>query len=332
MTEEQETTESSQPKKTSPKRRLFLWGVLLIVLAAFSVMYFIQNNDFHASPRHKLAHQVTKALGSMNVAKQQHQQSHAIVAASVQQLQQQLQSLQQQVEHLTAHQGIVKSSDARWMLADAAYLTRLAIYQLQFEHNVPVAISLLKTADKQIASLKTPMYVSARKAIITSMTQLDAVPHVDREGLVLKLSALSQQTVGLPMLAPNMKHLADRNSQQTGWQKTVEQLKNVVLIERNTAGMPIYLKKSQRASLQVQIMQLYSQAQWAVLHRQKQVYHASLKQIQFLLKRYYSVPNPRTQAMLTSLAQLQAATIAPNLPSIKPALVAIENAQQGIGQ
>ncbi|CAM3097036.1 uroporphyrinogen-III C-methyltransferase [Vibrio mytili] len=86
-----------------------------------------------------------------------------------------------------------------WLLAEADYLVKLAGRKLFLEHDVESATQLMETADQRIAALNDPSLVNLRKSMANDITKLRTVPLVDRDGLVLRLTALQQQVDTLPL-------------------------------------------------------------------------------------------------------------------------------------
>ncbi len=86
-----------------------------------------------------------------------------------------------------------------WLLAEADYLVKLAGRKLFLEHDVESATQLMESADQRIAALNDPSLVGLRKAMANDITKLRVVPLVDRDGLVLRLTALQQQVDKLPL-------------------------------------------------------------------------------------------------------------------------------------
>ena len=86
-----------------------------------------------------------------------------------------------------------------WLLAEADYLVKLAGRKLFLEHDVESATQLMESADQRVASLNDPSLVTLRKSMANDITKLRSVPLIDRDGLVLRLTALQQQVDNLPL-------------------------------------------------------------------------------------------------------------------------------------
>ncbi|GAK84761.1 uroporphyrinogen-III methyltransferase [Vibrio ponticus] len=86
-----------------------------------------------------------------------------------------------------------------WLLAEADYLVKLAGRKLFLEHDAESATLLMESADQRIAALNDPSLVPLRKSMANDITKLKTIPLIDRDGLVLRLTALQQQVDQLPL-------------------------------------------------------------------------------------------------------------------------------------
>ncbi|MGR5262042.1 uroporphyrinogen-III C-methyltransferase [Vibrio astriarenae] len=86
-----------------------------------------------------------------------------------------------------------------WLLAEADHLVKLAGRKLFLEKDAVTATRLMETADQRIATLNDPSLVPLRQQMAKDITELKGIPLVDREGLVLRITALQQQVSGLPL-------------------------------------------------------------------------------------------------------------------------------------
>lgn len=86
-----------------------------------------------------------------------------------------------------------------WLLAEADYLVKLAGRKLFLEYDAVSATKLMESADQRIAALNDPSLVPLRKSMANDITKLKTIPLIDREGLVLRITALQQQVDTLPL-------------------------------------------------------------------------------------------------------------------------------------
>ena len=101
-----------------------------------------------------------------------------------------------------------------WLLAEADYLVKLAGRKLFLEHDAVSATKLMEGADQRIAALNDPSLVPLRKSMANDITKLKSVPIIDREGLVLRLTALQQQVDSLPLANAILPEAPEQKKQQ----------------------------------------------------------------------------------------------------------------------
>lgn len=101
-----------------------------------------------------------------------------------------------------------------WLLAEADYLVKLAGRKLFLEHDAVSATKLMESADQRIAALNDPSLVPLRKSMANDITKLKSVPIIDREGLVLRLTALQQQVDSLPLANAILPEAPEQKKQQ----------------------------------------------------------------------------------------------------------------------
>ncbi|MCC2525592.1 uroporphyrinogen-III C-methyltransferase [Vibrio coralliilyticus] len=101
-----------------------------------------------------------------------------------------------------------------WLLAEADYLVKLAGRKLFLEHDAVSATKLMESADQRIAALNDPSLVPLRKSMANDITKLKSVPIIDREGLILRLTALQQQVDSLPLANAILPEAPEQKEQQ----------------------------------------------------------------------------------------------------------------------
>lgn len=174
-----------------------------------------------------------------------------------------------------------------WLLAEADYLVKLAGRKLFLEHDVESATQLMESADQRIAALNDPSLVKLRKAMANDITKLRTVPLIDRDGLVLRLTALQQQVDKLPLanaLLPEAAAVAEQEVSEdiSNWQDNLmTSLKDfsenfITFRTRDGNVIPLlspqqhfYLKENIKAKLETAIKAVYQE--------QGEVYTTSLK-------------------------------------------------------
>jgi uroporphyrin-3 C-methyltransferase len=164
-------------------------------------------------------------------------------------------------------------------LAEADYLVKLAGRKLFLEHDAFSATKLMESADQRIAALNDPTLVPLRKAMAKDITKLKTVPLVDREGLVLRLTALQQQVDQLPLanaLLPEAEQVEQRKVSEDiyDWQDNLmtslkEFSENFITFRtRDGNVIPLlspqqhfYLKENIKAKIETAIKAVYVEQQ-----------------------------------------------------------------------
>ncbi len=164
-----------------------------------------------------------------------------------------------------------------WLLAEADYLVKLAGRKLFLEHDVESATQLMESADQRVASLNDPSLVNLRKSMANDITKLRTVPLIDRDGLVLRLTALQQQVDKLPLanaLLPEAQAVESHEVSEdiTNWQNNLmSSLKDfsenfITFRTRDGNVIPLlspeqhfYLKENIKAKLETAIKAVYQE-------------------------------------------------------------------------
>ncbi len=191
--------------------------------------------------------------------------------------------LEQQQKSIESLQVAVSEVQGRrpndWLLAEADYLVKLAGRKLFLEHDAVSATQLMESADQRIAALNDPSLVPLRKSMANDITKLKSVPLVDREGLVLRITALQQQVDKLPLanaLLPEAQKVEkqivseDVNDWQNNLMTSLKDFSENFITFRTRDGNVIpllspqqhfYLKENIKAKLETAIKAVYVEQQ-----------------------------------------------------------------------
>ena len=275
-----------------------------------------------------------------NASKSHNEITH--VQASMTQYENKLstQQTQLQAQQAALRTLLQKSFQKRkdWILNEVEYLTRIANYLLQFESNVPAAVILLNTADERIETLSSPTFIPIRDQLNQAITQLQALPQIDTEGILLKLNALTQIIESLPsVLMPvsdQQSATADSKEDtkaddniprwQQGLKQSLDALKEIVVIEHHDKPQKRSAAKYDRIYIDQQLQFFLQQAQWAVIHQKEALYKTSLTEAENWVKQNYANNSTKTQSMLQTLQQLAQIDIQPGYPSLSVIIQTIQ--------
>lgn len=220
--------------------------------------------------------------------------------------------------------------DTYWLLTESNYFLKQATRKLNSDHDVTTAITLLLSADTNLAELNDPSLNTIRNAINHDLTTLRAIPRIDRDGIIIKLQQLSQQINTLSMLKPKnllstdddakSDDLSDsindwRHNLTKSWKSFVSGF--ITIKQRNgvnDSNKP-ELTPNQSAYLQENIRMQLLIASQAVPIQQQDIYNASLEKALAWSKEYYNTQDTATQAFITELENLSKESINVSLPT-----------------
>lgn len=199
-------TEKAPHSNTQPEQKrgskLSIIAIVIALLGTGGLAYQMQQQSSHyqaqiAALQNQLQQTQSSLTQQMNQVKADtaQQASSTLHKAEVELAQQ-----QKSIESLQLAMADVKGRRPNdWLLAEADYLVKLAGRKLFLEHDATSATHLMESADQRIATLNDPSFVPLRKAMASDITKLKTIPIIDRDGLVMRLTALQQQVDQLPL-------------------------------------------------------------------------------------------------------------------------------------
>lgn len=201
-----------------------------------------------------------------------------------------------------------------WLLAEADYLVKLAGRKLYLERDIETATQLVQEADLRVAELNDPSLTSLRRALRHDIAQLQAMPLIDRDGLVLRLMSLQQRIDQLPLanaLLPEetqpsqptvSEDIADwKTNLRTSLQAFADNF--ITFRVRDGQAIPLlspqqdlYLRENLKAKLDTAIQAIYSE--------QQEIYTLSLNMALEWSNDYFNRYDQQVKAFTHSLEQL----------------------------
>jgi len=271
-------------------------------------------------------------LDDERAERQNQQQSQAALNQSISDIQLNINSHARRLRELST------TTRSDWLLAEAEYLIRLANQRLITERNTKNATSLLVTADGILRDLDEVDLLPVRKALAKSITALRSTQMVDREGLYLQLSALSEQLVNLPLMAPELDEEvsadvdaevseANNGSIPEKWRETLyqsfnealESASDLIRVRRRDAPLEPLPSVEEDQQLRHNLAILLEQAQMALLREEQAIYQASLEKAQVWLNNYFEL-NESAIPLVEQLALLEQENVVQQLPDISEGL------------
>jgi uroporphyrin-3 C-methyltransferase len=199
---------------------------------------------------------------------------------------------------------------------------KTADVNLQLGDNVALVIHLLQAANQELGNVSDPKVVPLRKALADDILSLQAVPAQDTTGTYLQLNALNTEVDKLPLDTPLpvITHTQELSPKapwwKRGWQTTLNSLQKIVIVRYNEPGVRPFILPDQQELLYQNIHAMFYQAMTAVVHKQPEIYSASLLQAKTWIEKYFQPNSPLTQTSLKDIEKLQAVNLHPTLPTL----------------
>lgn len=273
------------------------------------------------------------------------------VAAARQREQNQLGQNDEFVDQLAQLQRRVTSHGSRlrelstatredWLLAEAEYLLRLANQRLLTERSTQNPVALLKTADEILSRFDDPELFAVRKQLAEDITALQMAGMVDREGLYLQLTSLSEVIPELQLLVKpwdaESVALADPEfvpeSGEKSWREKLadsasrvwQGMQGYVRIRHRDHPVEPLLSPDEEVYLRQNLTILLEQAQLALLREEQVIYQTSLNKCASWLKSYFQLNQP-AQVFQERIVELEQQNIVQKMPNIAGSLDALRN-------
>ena len=326
MTEQQESQVKPQPTAVvnGSKNRsgAVLGGVAILLALGLTGGLYLHGHKNAVAQQAELAQlkqQLASALSKIDQTSSKDAEQLAALDQTQQRLQGEMQGLQNRVLDLNDK----RPND--WMLAESEYLVRMAGRKLWLEHDLVSAITLLGNADERIAALNDPSLMPIRKALAEDIAKLKGMPRIDREGLTLKLAALSDQIELLPLSTVSMPEAKTEPDQAVStnpdeWESNLKKnwvkfTENFVTIRRRDGAVEALLSPQQEIFLRENLKTKLLQAQLSVYREQQALYEDSLDKAQRWLTQYFDTDNSATRYMQGEIDKLKGEQIQIDYPA-----------------
>ena len=241
-------------------------------------------------------------------------------------------SQNQQVALESLYQELSRNRD-EWVLAEIEQILLIASQQLQLAGNPKAALIALQTADSRLQRLDKPQFIGLRKAIVTDIERLQALPAVDVVGYSLRLDSLANMVDGLPLViggelpvdrAATRARADEQPLAKLGREIWVD-MKQLVRIQNMENPDAPLLSPPQAYFLRENLRLRLLSARIALLRHDEITYKADLKATEAWLRRYFDVKAKSTQAALGVLKQLAGGPLSIEMPDISTSLNAVRN-------
>lgn len=221
-----------------------------------------------------------------------------------------------------------------WKLQEAQYLLRLADQRILLEKDSQNALALALSADDVLRDIDQADLVSVRKLLAEEIAVLKLSGVIDREGIYLRVSALSNQVEAIPFIEAlgSQDDLLEEEvipEDETVKQKVtrnfyalLHKLGSYVRVRDHGKTINAVLPPSEQKYLQQNLRLMLEQAQVALLRNEEAIYQESLVNAQNWINQYYSL-NEKARAVLEELQALQREEISPDLTNFSNSSLAL---------
>lgn len=347
---------AGQPKP-HPWLGLFLLLFLVLLLANGGVNYWqwqedkIQDQSLAALTEGQAA--VAALAEELEQVRAQRIELEQRSRATEQELRRQLDQVQRRMAPLPEQMQVLMTAQSElrekvtggnnaWRLDAVEQLLLTANERAQLAQDLRGAQQALELADLRLQSLADPAWVPLRRQIAADIAALRAVPQPDITALSLKLQALSDRVPGLPLAGHAIR---SRDSQggaeaqpteaaaevlwyQRVWSKVQSAVGSLVTIRQNTTPTTPLLPPDLHGLLVQNLRLQLQEARTALLLRDAEQFQAALRAAQAWVEDYLEVTDPAVAAALTTMSELQATTIAPQIPDLTGSLNQLRQQRQ----
>lgn len=318
----------ASPQFSWVKLAFYLFALLfLIVLAGGGYTYWrlLRTNMILSQSVTKLRTQVFQQANTLTTLQQE-------TTASQTSLKEVQETVTQQAQQIQEWRTIEQKDN--WRLAEARYLVNLANDQVELTHNIPLAINLLKAANKIVQQSNDASLLEIRKAIDADLAALEATSLADTTDLYLRLSRINNEVDNLSLSLPVAEQtktpaLATPTQSTVWWKKGLNQtwysLRQLVTVRYMPPNSLPFIMPEQKRYLYANLHSEIENAMWAVLHTNDVVYQASIDQASAWIQQYFLTEAPATQKVIADLAALKEIHLQPTAPSLSATLKAFQD-------
>lgn len=225
--------------------------------------------------------------------------------------------------------GLDRIDTSYWRLAEAEFLLKQAHQRLFITHDADTADLLLASAEGAIMQQKDPGLLPVRSAIAKDRAALKNVPRVDRDGIYLRLQALSSQ-VG--MLTSDNRFLQadddtadDSNNTEKSYADVLwERLLSIIRVRHYDQPVEPLLPPEQQLYFSQNLQLALLQSQLGLLQSQQETYASNLARAHAWVSQYCQTSDPVVTEWLNEAQALMRIEIAPPMPDVSDSLLIVQ--------
>ena len=325
-------------KHTASFALLWLFVVLIVAAICYGALFILQQSSNHQQIVASLRTQVEQQAQAIETRQQLLEDTlNKEFVEQQQAIQANLNDLAEQVDSNNARLLSLSSVNRdEWKLQEAQYLLRLADQRILLEKDSQNALALALSADDVLRDMDQADLVGVRKLLAEEIAVLKLAGVIDREGIYLRLSALSNQIDAIPFIEPlgAQEEVLEEDiipQDETFKQKItrnfydlLHKLGSYVRVRDHGKTINAVLPPSEQKYLQQNLRLMLEQAQVALLRNEESIYQESLVKAQNWINQYYSL-NEKATAVLEELRALQKEEISPELTNFSNSTSALND-------
>jgi uroporphyrin-3 C-methyltransferase len=244
-----------------------------------------------------------------------------------------LESQSQQLALESLYQELSRSRDD-WLLAEVEQTLAIAAQQLQLAGNVQAALVALQNADTRLARSDRPQFLGLRRVIARDIERLKNAPSLDVAGMTVRIDQVIAAVDQLPLLVDGRPQgiaadppagAAGEGGWTSSWRAVWEEIRSLVRVQRLDASDPALVAPENRYFLRENLKLRLLHARLALLQRDEPAFRGDIKAAQAWLNRWFDVKQKPVATAVQTLAQLGAAAVNVDLPSIAESLSAVRS-------
>ena len=239
-------------------------------------------------------------------------------------------------EQVLALPGVNARGRAQWLQAEAIYYLRLANAQASLAGNAEVAASALALADEKLRDSGDPSVEPVRARIAGELAELQAMPEVDRAGIVFRLQSLASRVDDWPF-RQTMPDSFDTSTTPPDyelgpWDRFIATLKSVfssiVSVKQTEVPENFQLSAAEQSLVRESVKSELQVARLAFIGGNGGLFETSLERVAAQLGTYFDNDAAAVRAATESVAGLRATEMPGELPDISGSLTLLLSASQ----
>ncbi len=323
-----DTPAPTESKYTRPWNWLTLIIGLIALGCSLSVATYFY---YHASAWQASFSASAQELSDMQHTLKQNKRAIAALNDSVQNLTANDNNNQHTLIQLQTQVATLHAQLSALPLAHVLYLAQLAQDALLYQFDANKAAIYLQAAHTEITQSTDAELQALDSSLQQTLATLKAMPPLNTAKIVSQLSALQDTINALPLTQTEPRNNAKtqdahRSFWNNLWNNAWQGLQKVITVKHYGAEAPHFITPDERAYLNARLCLLLSQAQWAALAHNTDLFKSSIKDAESWLKAHYDTNNATAQDLLQQLKQLETTHLQPNFPELSPLVNRIQQA------